>query len=644
MMRRLMARDVTHFEALGRLLELERRAERERLATEKAALPLKELEARGLVVLDVESVEESIGLGGRALVTFARDDKRALRSRLHAGDLVSVSPRKAEVERPPTGVVTRATRQQLEVAFERPPPPFVGEGRLRIDLVANDVTFDRARGVLQRLSEMTHGQARDRQQLVLGAMAPRFEKRKDFTPSRPLNPEQLDAVSLALSARDVALVHGPPGTGKSTVLGEIAAQCVKRGQRLLCTAASNAAVDHLLELCLDAGLEAIRVGHPARVLPHLQQHTLDLLVEAHDDRVTARELFDEAFELLGYARKQRNQGRSRSRFANARAAKSDAYALMDEARVLERKAVESVLARADVVCATLSMLDGHVLKSRTFDVALLDEATQALEPLALGAFLKAPTVVLAGDPQQLAATVISQEAKRLGLGTSLFERVLQDFGDDVKRLLKEQHRMPEALMRFPSREMYGGELRAHPSVANQGLSALLRDGHGVDAPPLLFLDTAGKGFDESREPGTESLRNEGEAALVVQRARELLAAGLGPEQVAVITPYSAQAALIREQVVDLPTLEVDTIDAFQGREKEAVLLSLVRCNAEQQVGFLDDLRRMNVAITRARRHLFVVGDSATLSAHPFYARFLDEAHAQGGYRSAWEWSPSAPTG
>lgn len=644
MMRGRVARDVTHFEALAHLLELERRAERERLATEKAALPLSELEARGLVVLDVESVEESIGLGGRTLVTFAREDKRPLRSRLNVGDVVTVSPRKAPIDAPPSAIVTRASRAQLELAFDRHPPPFVGEGRLRIDLVANDVTFDRARGVLKKLSEMTHGLARDRQQLVLGAFTPRFERRAPLVPSRPLNPEQLAAVQLALSARDVALVHGPPGTGKSTVLAELAVQSVKRGQRLLCTAASNAAVDHLLELCLDAGLRAIRVGHPARVLPHLQAHTLDLLVEEHDDRRTARELFDEAFELLGYARKQRERGRSRQRFANARAAKSDAYSLMDEARALERKAVEAVLGRADVTCATLSMLDGQILSGRTFDLALVDEATQALEPLALGAFLKAPTVVLAGDPKQLAATVISMEAKRNGLGTSLFERVLRDFGDEVKQLLKEQHRMHELLMRFPSREHYGGELRAHPSVAGHTLAELLTAGAAIDAPPLLFLDTAGKGFDESKEPGTESLRNEGEAGLVVSRAQELLAAGLPPQAIAVITPYSAQASLLRERLAAVPLLEVDTIDAFQGREKEAVLLSLVRSNGEQQVGFLEDLRRMNVAITRARRHLFVVGDSATLTGHPFYARFIEEAQAQGGYRSAWEWTAFEPAG
>jgi predicted DNA helicase len=424
------------------------------------------------------------------------------------------------------------------------------------------------------------------------------------------------------------------------VLAEIAFQSANRGQRVLCTAASNAAVDHLLELCLDRGLAAIRVGHPARVLPHLQEHTLDLTVELHPDRVIAREMFEEAFELLGYAHKQRARGRSRARFSNAREAQAEARRLMDDARKLERKALASVLDSAQVVCATCAMVEGAVLQSRSFDVALLDEATQAIEPVALMAFAKVQTLVLAGDPQQLGPTVLSMEAQRRGLGVSLFERLLQAHGETVKRLLKEQYRMHQQLMAFPSREMYRGELRAHPSVADRRLAEVLGPQTEVDAPPLLFLDTAGKGFEESRAPGTESLRNQGEAELVADRARELIASGLSPTELAVITPYRAQAALIRELLTEESEIEVDTVDAFQGREKEAVLLSLVRSNPEQSVGFLQDLRRMNVAITRAKRHLFVVGDSATVSGHEFYQRFLDQVQQAGGYRSAWEWPAS----
>lgn len=636
-----MARDIEWFDRLAKLLEIERQAERARLAEEKAQLPLAELEARGHVLLDVESTDEAVGLGGRHLVTFMHESKRPLKTRLSPGDLVAVSPRKAPIDSPPQGTVTSATRTSIQVAFERPPPPWLGEGRLRIDITANDVTFERARAALMTWKGYDSGLKRDRRELVLGNSPPRFEKPMPFVPSRSLNEEQLAAVTLGLRARDVALVHGPPGTGKSTVLAELAVQFVRSGKRLLCTATSNAAVDHLLELCLDAGLSALRVGHPARVMPHLQQHTLDLLVEDHPDRVLARELFDEAYELLGYARKQRTRGRSRERFSNAREAQAEARKLMDDARKLERKALASVLGGATVICATLAGLQGHVLGPLSFDIALLDEATQAIEPLALIAFLKCPTVILAGDPMQLGPTILSMEAAKQGLGTSLFERLLKEYGDELKQLLKEQHRMNEDIMRFPSKQMYRGELRAHPSVARRTLADVLTPGAAIDAPPVLFLDTAGKGFDEAKAPGTESLWNEGEADLVVARAHELVGAGLSPRELAVITPYSAQASVLRERLASLADLEVDTVDAFQGREKDAIVLSLVRSNTEQSLGFLEDLRRMNVAITRPRRHLFVVGDSATLSGHPFYAEFLEEVQRQGGYRSAWEWSSAS---
>ena len=636
-----MSRDVDHFSRFTRLLEVERQAERSRIAQEKQTLPLAELEARGLVVLDLETTEENVGLGGRHLVTFMHESKKRLTTRLGPGDILAVSPRKAEIEDPPQGTVVSATRNSVVVAFDRNPPEWMREGRLRLDVTANDATFDRAKKGLTQWQAMDSGQKRDRREILLGNSPPRFDTPPAFTPHRNLNPEQHEAVSLALSARDVALVHGPPGTGKSTVLSELASQWGAQGKRILCTAASNAAVDHLLELCLDAGLRSVRVGHPARVLPHLQEHTLDLLVEAHPDRQLARALFEDAFDLLGYARKQRSRGRSRERFGNAREASAEAYKMMDDARVLERKATRSILDGAQVVCATLSMLEGSLLRNEQFDVALFDEATQAIEPLSLLAFLKAPLVVMAGDPQQLAPTVISMDAAKQGLGVSLFERLLKDYGDEVKRLLKEQYRMHETLMRFPSDETYGGQLRAHPSVADRTLHEVLRPGSTVDAPPLLFLDTAGKGFDESKAPQTQSLRNEGEAELVVARVRELLAEGLNPRELGVITPYRAQALWLREQLLDLTELEVDTVDAFQGREKDVIIVSLVRSNAEQQLGFLEDLRRLNVAITRPRRHLFVVGDSATLSGHPFFARWIEFAQSVGGYRSAWEWFSAA---
>ncbi|MBZ4394393.1 AAA domain-containing protein [Myxococcus sp. AS-1-15] len=637
-----MARDVSFFDQLGSLLAKEREAEKARLATLAQGLSLHEREEQGLSVLDLETVEEAVGLGGRVLLTLARADRARLPARLHNGDLVAVLPRRAEVSEPARALVSRASATRLQLAFDRSPPPYVHEGLLRLDVVPNDITYERMRAGLQRVKAMDKGLERRKREVLLGNEPPRSDTPRDFEPSRPLNPEQLDAVKRALAAEDFFLVHGPPGTGKSTVLAEVAAQAVAKGQRLLCTAASNAAVDHLLDLCLAKGLRAIRVGHPARVAARLQEHTLDIVVEEHPDRVISRDLFDEAFSLLGYARRQRTQGRSRERFSNARASTTEAKAMLDEARALEKKAVRSVLANADVVCVTLASLESSVLAGEKFDLALLDEATQATEPLALLGFLRAPIVILAGDPQQLPPTVLSQEAARAGLAVSLFERLLEDHGDGVKRMLREQYRMNARIMDFPSREMYAGQLRAHPSVADHTLQDVLPPGTEVDAPPVLFLDTAGKGFDEEVEPTTHSLFNTGEASLIEARVRALLGHGLDPRELAVITPYSAQAHRLRERLEPFaPDVEVDTVDAFQGREKDAILVSLTRSNSEGQVGFLNDLRRMNVALTRARRHLFVVGDSATLSGHPFYARFIEGTQTSAGYRSAWEW-PDAP--
>ncbi|HLT31882.1 MAG TPA: AAA domain-containing protein [Myxococcaceae bacterium] len=640
-----MAHTPDHFDALARLLQLEHQAERAQLQELGRSLTLQERAERGHVWLDLESERESVGLGGRVLVTLVRADGRPLPTLPHHGDEVSVRPRRSDEVEPARATVSQARPQRITLAFDRPPPPFVREGRLKLERVANDTTYQRTLQNLTRMKARDKGVERRVRDVLLGQLPPRFNRPSPVDAERPLNPEQADAVSRALAAEDWFLVHGPPGTGKSTVLSEIAAQAVARGHRLLATAASNAAVDHLLELCVERGLRTVRIGHPARVLASLQHHTLDLQVEDHPDHAIARELFDEAFALEGYSRRQRTQGRSRERFGQARESRSEARRLRDEARALERKAVRDVLARAEVVCVTLGSLGTSLLAGETFDLALLDEATQATEPLALGAFLHAPRVILAGDHQQLPPTVLSPQAAEEGLSRSLFERLHAEGPEEAHHMLREQYRMHAEIMAFPNARLYGGALRAHPSVAERTLAQRLpsADAEGLDAPPVLFLDTAGKGFEEEQEPGTGSLFNPGEAALIAARVRALVDAGLPPAELGVIAPYSAQAARLRELLSAYEGLEVDTVDAFQGREKEAILISLVRSNGEGQVGFLGEIRRMNVALTRAKRHVFVVGDSATLGGHPFYGAFIERTQETGGYRSAWEWpDPQEP--
>jgi predicted DNA helicase len=244
--------------------------------------------------------------------------------------------------------------------------------------------------------------------------------------------------------------------------------------------------------------------------------------------------------------------------------------------------------------------------------------------------------VLAGDHCQLPPTVVSKEAAAEGFGTSLFERLINHYGPDIARRLMVQYRMHQAIMDFPSRELYDGQLVADPSVREHRLCDLLDVAPSqLTELPIEFIDTAGAGYDEELEPDGESRLNRQEAEVVGRKINELLAAGVDACDIAVITPYGAQVRLLRE-MLDVPGLETDSVDGFQGREKEAVVISLVRSNANGEIGFLSDIRRMNVAMTRARRKLLMIGDSATLGGHPFYSTLLEYCEGLAAYRTVWE--------
>ncbi len=236
----------------------------------------------------------------------------------------------------------------------------------------------------------------------------------------------------------------------------------------------------------------------------------------------------------------------------------------------------------------------------------------------------------------LPPTIVSQPAAAEGLGVSLFERLMQRYGPAAARRLTVQYRMHTQIMDFSSLEFYEAELTADDSVAGHLLCEL----PGVAATPLTqtpleLWDTAGAGYDEELEPDGESRLNPQEAALVVRKVRLLLDSGLAPQDIAVIAPYAAQVRLLRSEL-PIIGLEIDSVDGFQGREKEAVVISLVRSNPAGEIGFLADIRRMNVALTRARRKLLVVGDTATLAHHPFYRRLIEYFESLGAYRTVWE--------
>ncbi len=624
-----------HFERLARLLEMESQAEAREAAERGKQLSAAEAERTGNTLVNLLIADEDSGLGGRHILQLTKRNRAPLPwTRLGVGSPVVLSPNQGKGEDGQRGVVYERTDGFLRVALASMLEDTDEHETWRLDLSSDEVAGQRQQVALQRARLAKADRMAELRDVLLGRRPPEFDIERDEPALDPgLNDTQRDTVRFALSARDVALIHGPPGTGKTTAVVELIRRAIRRGEKVLACAPSNLAVDNIFERLLAAGERAVRLGHPARVMADLRPHTLDLLVDEHQDVRLARKLVKEA---MGLFRQADRYTRARPLPGARQETRQEARTLLADARRLEAQAVEHVLDTADVLCATTTALYSELLGRRRFDLGVIDEACQSTEPGCWVPLQWCNRVVLAGDHCQLPPTVVNPEAASEGLGVSLFERLMTLHGPSISRLLTVQYRMHRAIMAFSSRELYEDKLQADPSVCEHVLAGL----PGVAATdatqsPLEFIDTAGAGFDEEVEPDGESRFNRQEAAIVCRKVRGLLDHGVTPEDIAVIAPYAAQVRLLREQLA-VPNLEIDSVDGFQGREKEAVVMSLVRSNPQAEIGFLQDVRRMNVAMTRARRKLLLVGDSATLSAHPFYRRMIEYFESCNAYRTVWE--------
>jgi superfamily I DNA and/or RNA helicase len=618
------------------LLELESAAEAERALERGRRLSPAAAERTGNSLVDLAITDEDTGLGGRTILTLVKRNRTLALpwNRLGPGSPVVLSPLADPKGVAIRGVVVERSERFVQVALSGPSEDMAEVDAWRVDVSTDEIALQRQRAALKTLDRTERGRLFQLRETLLGVREPIFRQPKSPTAVDPsLNESQRRAIELALSAEDFALIQGPPGTGKTTTVAELVRLAVERGDKVLACAPSNLAVDNLLEKLLARGLRAVRIGHPARVLPELREHTLDLLVDSHPDVRLARKLVKDARKLFHQANRFT---RARPEPGAKRDMRQEAKQLLYDARQIERAAVKHILDSSDVLCATATGLDPDVLEDRQFGLAVVDEACQSTEPVCWLPVMRAERIVLAGDHCQLPPTIVSTEAAKAGFGVSLFERLMERFGKAASLRLETQYRMHERIMRFSSREFYDDKLLAHTSVVEHRLCDL----PSVAASPLTelpveFIDTAGASYDEQLEPDGESRMNPQEAALVVKRTQALLEAGVQATEIAVIAPYAAQVRLLRS-LLEVPGLEVDTIDGFQGREKEAVVISFVRSNTNGEVGFLAETRRTNVALTRARRKLIVIGDSATLASHPFYERMLKYFDEIGAYKSVWE--------
>jgi ATP-dependent RNA/DNA helicase IGHMBP2 len=670
-------------EALGRAWSVERMAVRAKIALERSGRSLDERVALGLAIDRLRVIDEQSAPGDRVRVCVAVPETVDLDNlRLTPGDPIRMWAERPDEPGAVRGVYERREDQTLWLMLDRSLDELDRE--YAIDPEAPEVSFDRGDQAIARAKAAlaTSDLARIRDVAAL-VKPPRPVAPVSWTPlDKDLDDRQRAAVDAALRAGDIALIHGPPGTGKTRTLVEVIRQRVARGERVLCAAPSNTAVDNLgTRMTLaETALRAVRLGHPARVSPALAALTLDAQVDADGATRLAREWRDRARALRKTAMGKRGPEATRGTHPRSPAGRSETAARWAEARALDRDAAReianaerAIVERADVVLATCVGCDhyllGHGNESTTFDCVVIDEATQAADPMLLIALSRARVAVLAGDPQQLGPVVTGGPDAEATLGSTIFERLARAIAPAEAEgtgavMLDQQHRMHAQIMAFPSRTMYQERLRAAPAVAAHTLEELAVTPDPLRARPLWLVDTAGKDWPEQRtlgrlrdfpdyEPGTSytnipvirfdpSTFNPANAERVAAEARRLLSRGLPPTEIAIIAAYSAQARRLREllRAERAAGLEIGTVDGFQGREKEAVIVDLVRSNEHGEIGFLADTRRMNVALTRARRFLLVVADSATLGAHPYYAAFLSYVDEIDAHGSAW--SDDAP--
>ncbi len=663
-------------------MQLEQKEDAAQFKLKNAKASIKERQKRGITWYPVIVTREDIGFGGKMVLELERpvnQDNQDNQQSLHLfqvganASLFANLPGYLDADRPAlTGVITSVQRNKLLLATNKEDlPDWVQNGdkpegsRLENSKLGVDLTFDEVsyREMDHALSEVIRARSNrlaELRDVLLGARQARFRaSRADdpvssdlFYPSA-LNESQRAAVRHVMSAQDVAIIHGPPGTGKTTTLVQAILETIRRERRVLVCAPSNTAVDLLTVKLAERGVNVIRLGNPSRISSLLLEHTLDARVMAHPSyskmhamRQTAdqhRATASERVRNFGFEERQQRQ-----------LLREEARMLIQAANDLERFITEDVLESVQVITCTLVGASNRNIRHLTFETVFIDEAAQALEPGCWIPIARGERVILAGDHHQLPPTVKSEKAAREGLRETLFEKCIKR-QPATARMLTVQYRMHEHIMAFSSGQFYGGQLEAHQSVRHAGLDAY--DRRFAPDLPVEFIDTAGLGFLEITIIESRSTANPEEADLLLRRLAQLLEPcdqveaehehehEQNPLSIGVIAPYRAQINYLKDAIEDNNALNgflqrrmlsVGTVDSYQGQERDIIAISLTRSNRHGDIGFLSDIRRMNVGMTRARRKLLIVGDSSTLSANAFFKDLLAYVKRIGGYRTAWE--------
>lgn len=626
-----------YIKRLIRLVNYERDAEIDLMTQEISTMSGKKREELGRAINKVKGkfIGKELGL---QIVQFGRSDR--IETEISVGDMVLIStedPLKSDL----TGTVTEKGSRFIKVAFDKRIPRWALRKKVRIDLYANDVTFKRMEDNLRHLSL----RGKDALEYILTDRDPRKNRHIPYIDyiDDSLNPSQKSAIENALSCENFFLIHGPFGTGKTRTLVELISQETRQNHKVLATAESNAAVDNILERLMEnKKLNLTRLGHPQRVSDHNITQTLAYKVEKHELNSRIKKIHKKIDKLIekrnsftrptpqlrrGYGNYDILHNASKGkggRGVSPEKMKSMAQwiecnqeidELHDDIKRVENKMIRDIIEISDVILATNSSAALDSIAKTKFDIAIIDEASQATIPSILIPIAKARRFILAGDHKQLPPTIIS--AKAGDLEKTLFEELIKIY-PSKSQLLNVQYRMNKLLMKFPNKEFYNNGLKSDASVDEIKIDDLLNSNNHEEA--LLFINTSN--VDNNREAhlkDSKSIMNQLESEIAVRIAKDYLDAGISEEDIGIISPYADQVKVIQEKT----PVEVKTVDGFQGREKEIIIISTVRSNDDGNIGFLKDLRRLNVAITRAKRKLIIVGNKETLKNSPTYTRLIE---------------------